>query len=431
MKLDRRHFLKSLTASAAIGSLPTAFRVYGAPEAYSGKLLMTVQAEGGFDVTSFCDPKVNVAGELEINRWARNRDPLNSGNIDYAPVAGNQAFFSRHYQDMLVINGIDAQTNSHTVGVTHNWSGRISAGYPSLTALFANAQAPNLPISYINNGGYSETAGVIRYTRLSEVQQLSNIIFPNRVPWNADESYLHQSDWSRIQQARQQRLSQLNEATNLTPGQQVNREGFRSALDNSAVLRDFASALRQAGDLESEVTGGDNQYSSLRRQAQIALLAMQSGVSVAADVIQWGFDTHANHDADQYWNLEQLTLGVDYIWRYAERLGLADRLVVVIASDFGRTPHYNDTEGKDHWPIGSAIVMERDVSWTNRTIGVTDGGHNALRLNPRTLQPSSNGELIHPKHLMYNLREYLGLNGDVASGAFPLNDAAAFQFFNV
>ena len=62
---------------------------------------------------------------------------------------------------MLVINGIDAQTNSHTTGVLHNWSGRNAEGFPSITALFAARFAPKQPLSYLSFGGFSQTAGII------------------------------------------------------------------------------------------------------------------------------------------------------------------------------------------------------------------------------------------------------------------------------
>ena len=57
---------------------------------------------------------------------------------------------------------------------------------------------------------------------------------------------------------------------------------------------------------------------------------------------------------------------MDYLWDYAETHGVADRMVVVIGSDFGRTNFYNSQDGKDHWPIGSYIVMEKNQPWTNR-----------------------------------------------------------------
>ncbi len=56
---------------------------------YTGPLFMMVQAQGGWDVTSFCDPKMNVPGESIINNWANNGETQQVGNIRYAPFAGN------------------------------------------------------------------------------------------------------------------------------------------------------------------------------------------------------------------------------------------------------------------------------------------------------------------------------------------------------
>ena len=115
--------------------------------------------------------------------------------------------------------------------------------------------------------------------------------------------------------------------------------------------------------------GNDTFSSQLRRQAQLAVLAFKSGVSVSADLFLSGFDTHARNDGGQRWLLGNLTDGVDYLWSYAEQHGLADRLFVVIGSDFGRTNFYNADEGKDHWPIGSYVIMEKGRHWTNRAVG--------------------------------------------------------------
>ena len=93
-------------------------RLYGATlEPHSGRLLVTLQAEGGWDVSSFCDPKVNQSGEKEITNWSKTNEIEIAGNILYAPFAKNSWFFQKYHRQMLVINGVDAQTNSHTTGV--------------------------------------------------------------------------------------------------------------------------------------------------------------------------------------------------------------------------------------------------------------------------------------------------------------------------
>ena len=120
---------------------------------YTGKLFVFVQADGGWDPTSFCDPKTNTPGEPKINHWADDGEVREAGNIRYAPFANNQAFFDKYHRRMLVINGVDAQTNSHTAGVVHNWSGRISEGYPTTTALLAEHNGAGLAMPYLSFGG--------------------------------------------------------------------------------------------------------------------------------------------------------------------------------------------------------------------------------------------------------------------------------------
>ena len=151
-----------------------------AQTSYAGKYLLSIQLDGGADFTSFCDPKINIAGEPEINRWARTADIQQVGNLSYAPFAGNAQFFEKYFQDILVLNGVDAQTNSHTVGITNNWSGRNSAGFPTITALMAAQNGPELPLAYLNFGGFGSTEGIVRSTRIEDLNQMRNLIYPNQ-----------------------------------------------------------------------------------------------------------------------------------------------------------------------------------------------------------------------------------------------------------
>ena len=57
-------------------------------------------------------------------------------------------------------------------------------------------------------------------------------------------------------------------------------------------------------------------------------------------------------------------------------------MVVVGVRISGGTNKYNAEEGKDHWPIGSFMVMEKNQSWTNRIVGETDERHFARKVNP-------------------------------------------------
>ena len=419
----RRDFIKLLgLASSSSILLPKI--CFAQSTDYDGKFLVTIQVEGGWDVTSFCDPKVNQDGEKKINYWADNSPVQVSGNIPYAPFAKNSDFFDKYYNDILVINGVDAQTNSHSTGVTHNWSGRISEGFPSLTALFSAIKAPDLPMSYINNGGFSYTANLTRFTRLESVDQINNIAKPNNLGSN-DDTHLQSDDWALIQQFHQNKLNSSSTEENLLPRQKLNRTGYLSALKNSGGIAKFSEAVIALPSIEET-----KEQSSLNLQAQLAALAFSTGVSVSADLFQLGFDTHADHDADHAISMAHLTEGIDKLWQYATEYGVADKLVVVIGSDFGRTPYYNDTNGKDHWPIGSYIVMEKGASYTNSVIGKTDASHNALKINPNSLiEDENNGVIIYPKHVMQALREYLGINNSALTAPFAFDSVENFNFF--
>ena len=327
---------------------------------------------------------------------------------------------------MLVINGVDAQTNSHTVGIVHNWSGRNSEGYPATTALLAAHYAAELPVPYLSFGGFSATGGVTRFTRINDANLLRDIANP------ATQMFT-EADWAELKSSRDAIVARLQTAPNGLPGDVRHRAFYRSAFATEG-LKAYADAIPPEDELEQdqEYDGEDRIFrSTLRRQAQLTVLAFKTGVAVSADLWLGGFDTHAYHDPDHEWLLGNLTDSVDYLWEYAEEHGVADRMVVEMGSDFGRTNFYNSADGTDHWPIGSFIVMEKNQRWTGRAVGETDGLHFAQRINPSTLRrDGANGTIIYPKHVHKALRRYLGIEYTPGARRFPFNNTEDFAFFS-
>ena len=423
--MRRRTLLKGLLAVAAAAP---GFRLPLVNAAgHRGKLFVFVQADGGWDPTSFCDPKTNTRGEPVINHWAERGDIREAGRVAYAPFANNAAFFDKYYQRMLVINGVDAQTNSHTVGVVHNWSGRNSEGYPTLSALLAAHYAPALPVAYLSFGGFSVTSGLTRFTRIDNPSLLRHIAYPVADTFS-------DADWSAIESYRAATAQRRAATPNLLPASERYLAFYRSAFapDGFEGLRAYADAIPPGDALEGQETAVNRRhYSTLRRQAQLTVLAFKTGVAVSADLFLGGFDTHTNHDPDHEWLLGNLTDSVDYLWEYAEAHGVADRLVVVIGSDFGRTNFYNSQSGKDHWPIGSYIIMEKNQRWTNRVVGETDELHFAYAIDPRNLRRNDQGgTIIYPKHVHKALRRYLGIERSAGALRFPFTNTEDFVFFS-
>ena len=411
--MKRRDVLQGLIGLGACGG----FRLpLVRADEHLGKVFVFVQADGGWDPTSFCDPKVNTPGEPVINHWAERNAVRQAGNIPYAPFAENEAFFSKYASRMLVINGVDAQTNSHTVGIVHNWSGRNSEGYPSMTALLAARYGPALPAAYLSFGGFSYPGGVARPTRLDSPDRIRSIATPN--VGRAGSRYFSAADWDALEDYGADTAQRITAAANLLSSERERRRAFQSAFASEG-LEAFAAAVPATLP-----------QSPLLLQVQLAVLAFSTGVAVSADLWLGGFDTHSAHDDSSRPRLTELTAAVDYLWEYAEVQGVADRLVVVMGSDFGRTNSYNAEDGKDHWPIGSYVVMEKNQPWTDRVVGETDALHFAQRIDPATLQrDDARGTIIYPKHVHKALRRYLGIEDSAGGLRYPFNNTEDFAFF--
>ena len=425
--LNRREFVRAACCLGAVSGL----RVPIADAAeYDGKLFAFVQAGGGWDPTSFCDPKENVRGERPINNWANGAGVRQAGNIRYAPFAKNGEFFAKYYSRMLVINGVDTQTNSHTAALTHTWSGRISEGYPTTTALLAAHLGGDLTMPYLSFGGFSVTAGVTVFTRLTYSEELRNIASPATNPYSRDVRFIGRDEEVSLLRHERRRAARLASEPNLLPRDRRNREGLAHALEPGAVVglqsfADMINELDRANQIDALAP-----YNSFRRRVQMAALAFRAKVAVSADLMLPGFDTHADHDSNQASAMSALTGAVDYLWELAEFHGFANRLVVVMGSDFGRTNFYNSSDGKDHWPVGSFIVMEKNQPWTNRVVGETDELHFARRIDPTALaRNDSQGVVLRPTHVHKALRRYFGIENSEASRRFPFSRTEDLALF--
>jgi hypothetical protein len=384
-------------------------------------LFVTISAKGGWDVTSWCDPKENTPGESIINHWAETGETrsIAGSTITYAPVANNQEFFERFHQDMLVVNGIDAETNAHDAGVRHTWSGRLAPGYPSFGALAASIYGRGLPLAFVSNGGYRETAGLATPALVQKPEDLKSLIRANLEP-SGGEPYHPDDELSVIEAFQAERLAAQMQAPGVLPRTRRRMEQLQTArLDRSALSR-LADILP---DELVDKTDKDGFKNNLLQQAQLALLCYDAGLTVSCDLLLGGFDTHQDNDGRQGEALSTLANGVTYLWDTAEAMGIADKLVVCIGSDFGRRPFYNEDDGKDHWPIGSAVFMKQGASWGGRAVGASDALHNALDIDPVSLDASGAPDAVrlHPGHVQATLRELAGIADHETAAAFPID----------
>lgn len=426
--MKRRGFLQLAASTSLATCLPMSFSTT-AQAANVNHFYVMVHAGGGWDPTSLCDPKGDLErtdGKGPVNRYAA-ADIKTVGNIRYSPYPPGlddpgifDHFFTKHGSRLLVINGIDTETNSHSAGTRFVWSGNIDLGYPSFAALAAAVTGPDLPMTYITNGGYDFTDSLVSPTRAAGSGVFQELSFPNNpAPSNQSNRYFDKNAdvnvdvYAMIEEARNSRLQRL-----------INNEGLpqrRAAMSQLLMARSGDNNLNTlVQKLPTQISSG------LKGQAEIAAAAFASGLAVSANLTQGGFDTHGNHDNSHYPRLASLLDGVDHLMDEISRHGLEDNVTVVIGSDFGRTPYFNGGNGKDHWNVTSMMALGAGISG-DRVMGGTDAHFSALKVNPQTLALDTSGITLTPKHIHLALRAI----GDISHHALAQKYGIGGELLNL
>jgi hypothetical protein len=380
-------------------------------------LFLSVHAGGGWDPTSFCDPKGRISDTQAdpVNRYMLDdiRSPSASSPIRWAPMGQNETFFQAHYDKLLVLNGVDTSTNNHSTGTRYLNSGQLEEGHPSFAAMLTANIGANLPLGYITNGGYDITRGVVPRTRLGSLGVIAKIAEPDL---DGDRLFHAESVNARMDEFRSSRLERLRGRVRLPK--------ITQSLDDVFLSRSGQNELKR---LNENLPDLDLFSTSLGQQGAIALAGYRSGLTVAANLSVGGFDTHGNHDVAQAAALDRLSSGLMEIWAEVERHGLEDRVVIMVNSDFGRTPRYNEGNGKDHWSITSVFFMGGGIQG-NRVIGATDEGVNALPINLQSLELDPNGVKMTPAHIHASLRQHFGIDQSPLSAHYPVQEQALNLF---
>lgn len=430
--MERRRFLQVAGVMGLALMAPVVAReVRAGSNKYKGPFWITLNAGGGWDPTMLCDPKGGTDPEdrAQVNHSYTPAERGQAGNILYAPTSYEQngvalmtaaQFFGTHKDRLMILNGVDTTTNNHDGGSRNTWSGQLQEGFPSFAALAAAKaiEAQTIPLAYLSNGGYDSTQGVVSLTRVGSTDAVERLAFVNEMnPGDKNTGHYHtQSTASRIAAAQEGRLKAAIQKQRLPTVQRSMNALYmaRQSDDGLQRLGEELKTLKLVNFPEDfpEIDGFGNVGSmeGLLRQAQLALLAFRSGVAVSANLSMGGYDTHNDSDDQQSRQLMVLCFTLDYLFKQIDALGLSDQVHILVGSDFGRTPYYNENSGKDHWNITSMMLAGPGIPG-NTVIGATDDAFKPLTLNPKTLKVDASGVRLEPKHVHMSLRKLAGITG--------------------
>lgn len=415
--MNRRNFLKNLAAASA--ATASSSMCLNSPAFAAGSdrhYWVFVTANGGWDTTSMFDPKGHEVKSFKgsVNRYSQN-DIRQAGNIRYAPVPdgiNNQdyikTFTEKYYRQLLVLNGVDMGTINHKTGIDIALSGSDSPAYPATAAMIATLNASYQPMPYINAGGSSKTAGLVAASALPREQVFSDL--RNKDEWTAknNRELLNQLKLDKLQRRASNSVTQRDAQT-------INQ--MLGARQSGSDVSDFIDRLPFS-----------NNITRYQEYSEIIAAGFAEDISNSAQIQVGGFDTHSDSDKGQYGRIDELLSTVDHLWQELTRHNIAQYTTIVMASDMGRTPGYNKSQGKDHWPISSMLFMGKGITG-NRVIGATNDELKAQKVNPASLELDGSGITLTPASIHQEIRKQNLLDRSLLDDKFPLGGAESLNLF--
>jgi len=133
----------------------------------------------------------------------------------------------------------------------------------------------------------------------------------------------------------------------------------RLARDVAAKLGPYTSDEKRGDPLAPPVPypDGDDNPLAQRLSRLGGLLALPLGIRVATVDAESDFDTHDNQPAELANGLKGVSEALAAFQSDVEARGLADRVLTLVWTEFGRRPEGNESNGTDHGAGGLAFVM--------------------------------------------------------------------------
>ena len=387
--MDRRNFLKGCAGAAAVLGAGLPMRHARAATSGSDLKFIFVFNNGGWDPTRVFAPEFsNRNVDMEPGAALSTRGGMQW--VSHPDRPSVDAFFQANSSRMLVSNGMLVRSISHDICTMLALTGSTSGFAPDWPAIIAAAASDRFTLPHLVLGGPSFPGELgVAVARSGGNGQLEGLLSGNILDWSdTPVAGLSQPSQGAIDRYLLRRASARAALGTGTPDQGMSG-AFADAVQKAVDLKDYRYVM--------DFTGGTD----LASQAAVAVDALRVGLSRCVTLGYpgnnggLGWDSHADNDATQSQLFEGLFLGLAQLMSLLETtpgtLGgtLADETAVVVLSEMGRTALLNATNGKDHWPYTSAMLVGPDNFTTDRVIGGFDDGYYGLDIDLASGEPDS------------------------------------------
>ena len=399
MTITRRDLIKSVATCAAMGSLGSmdAMLRQRAQAAVKGdRKFLFYFANGGMDATPF-DPKYGEDGISSVGGTDMDPDTFlgQAGELTYSlgeDRMNMDLFFRRWGHRVAMLRGVNVHSAGHDTGRQWVMTGSSASSLPDWPTILASEGTVEYPMPHLVFSGPSYPgqfgASVVRGgggTLLDLIDGSINgtvdkpaPLIPPPSDYAMDALVYKRSSrkWANAQGAARERM-----------------DAYLGNLERAMELegRRFEAGLNDEG-------------SSLLDRSIMALEVMRLGLSRCAMLrIPGGWDTHGGNQnvgtqldsffgvLNQVFDHMATTPGLSAPW-------LAGEVVVVVATELGRTPRFNGSMGRDHWPYASMLVAGSGVNG-GQVFGKTDAGLISEPISLATGKPDSAGTVLGSEHV--------------------------------
>jgi hypothetical protein len=394
--VSRRQFLTagvSLSAFASVGQLfspsTPALATSGYPPV---RKLVWINMSGGWDILEVTDPKQASTSGIDMLYSWDEAHPLSGG--DGTRIGRWWPNVASMGKDVLVVRGLAMGTTAHEAGSIYmdtailSNTGRVNAA--SVPSIVASESQAVIPIIQLSGGSEPRTdRGLL--SPISPVRAENLDLYRSMYPTDAATiarrismlDYLKASiAILESKSGTNDRLSNLGTAETKIRSQFLGNVGLSLQL-TSADRADFNAANR---------TGRADSTSDA---FALATKLINSDLVTTVNLGVGGFDTHSS----QTTRMQPLVESTDRLLKVMvdklKAAGKFDSTLIVLFSDFGRTPKVNSSNGRDHWPVGGSLMIGGNLDG-GRAVGATDDMLRAVSINATTGAADASGIQLSP-----------------------------------
>lgn len=377
---SRRRFVsnaaKSFLGVSALSSLPALSKAAGAgassaKQVASAKKVIYLYMSGGMSHLDTLDPK---AGGEVMGPTKRVRT-----KVDDLVVSDNLPLLGRHAEKLAVIQSMTSTQGAHKQGnyfMHTSYEIRSSIRHPAMGAWmlkFNGRDNPTLPGNVmIGNDSTHPGAGFFE-------SSFSPLMIRN------PEAGLQNS--SLYRGLTQERFDFQRNLAAALDGPFVERYDQKKVRAYTAMYDDAVKLMRSkdlaAFDLAEEPDGLKERYgrTPFGQGCLLARRLVENGVNFV-EVSMGGWDTHNSNFVNVPEQGRVLDAALSTLLMDLEKRGLLDETLVVLATEFGRTPEINANEGRDHHPQAFSCLLAGGGIQGGQVFGKTDERGSRVIENP-------------------------------------------------